>query len=248
MSEKRFPSISGSMMYNGKIIEKSEITQSGRTTSEEANLGKEGYYTDGYFSPAQFISFAEQIRLVHSLKRKNLLEIGIGNALVSDFLRKAGFNVTTFDINPNLNPNVVGSVTDLVQTLQQRKFDLVLCAEVLEHMPFEYFEQAIENIAATTNEYAILTLPRSQKVIFDIQFNIKIPKLPYMVKGLFWAIPNSNINSEHHWELDSNKKTKTKNIKSILEKYFTVINFNRFRFRPVHHYFVLKKHCERNSK
>jgi hypothetical protein len=88
---------------------------------------------------------------------------------------------------------------------------------VLEHMPFEHFEQAIDNIAGTTNEYAILTLPRCQKVIFDIQFKIKIPKLPYIEKGLFFSIPNSKIPPEHHWELDSSKETKIKEIATILK-------------------------------
>lgn len=216
-------------------------TKSGRSAFEEANLPKETYFSEGYFTSAHFISIAEQIRLVSSLKRNNILEIGIGNGLVSDFLKKAGLNVTTVDINPNLNPDIVGSITDLAEILQQRKFDIVLCSEVLEHMPFSNFEKAIGNIAAITSEYAVLTLPRSQKVILDFQFKLKIPKLPYIEKGLFWALPESHINKEHHWELDSGELTETKNIKIILEKYFSILDFNRFRFRPVHHYFILHK-------
>jgi hypothetical protein len=242
INEKKSPAKSGGMMYSDQIVEKSEIPKSGRTTSEEANLDKERYYTAEYFSHAQFISFSEQMRLVHSLNRKDILEIGIGNGIVADFLRKAGLNVTTFDINPNLSPDVVGSVTDLIDIFQHRKFDLILCAEVLEHMPFERFEQAIDNIAETTNEYAILTLPRCQKVIFDIQFNIKIPKLPYIEKGLFLSIPNSNINTEHHWELNSSKETKLKEINTILKKNFTILDSSKFSFRSYHHYFILKKH------
>lgn len=218
----------------------SPVYKSGRTAFEEANLPKEIYFSDGYFSVDHFISIAEQIRLVSSLKRKNILEIGIGNGLVSDFLKKAGLNVTTVDINPNLNPDIVGSITDLAEILQQRKFDIVLCSEVLEHMPFSNFEKAIKNIAVGTNEYAILTLPRCQKIIFDMQFNIKLPKLPYMEKGLFLSFPQCNVAPEHHWELDSNKITKIENIKKILSKYFIILNYKRIRFRPYHYYFVLK--------
>jgi len=220
------------------------VHESGRTAFEEANLPKEIYFSEGYFSVDHFISITEQIRLVSSLKRKNILEIGIGNGLVSDFLKKAGLNVTTVDINPNLNPDIVGSVTDLAEILHQRKFDIVLCAEVLEHMPFSNFEKAIRNIAALTNEYAILTLPRCQKIIFDMQFNIKLPKLPYLEKGLFLSLPQCNVATEHHWELDSNKITKVKNIKKILSKYFIILNYKRIRFRPYHYYFVLKKNMK----
>ncbi len=229
-------------MRNNCTLENSKSPKSGRMTIKEATLKKAIYFSGGYFSNEQFISFTEQLRLVHRLKRTNILEIGIGNGIVSDFLRKAGFNVTTLDINPNLNPDIVGSVTDLVDIFQQQRFDIILCAEVLEHMAFDRFEQAISNIAGITNEYAILTLPRCQKIILDIQFNIKIPKLPYIQKGLFLSIPSSKIPREHHWELDSSKETKRKEIETILKKHFTILDSGRFRFRPYHHYFILKKH------
>lgn len=217
------------------------MSESGRTISEEANLGKELYFTEGYFSYEQFISFSEQLRLVHSLKKQDILEIGIGNGIVADFLKKTGLNVTTFDINPNLNPDVLGNVTDLVNIFQNRKFEIILCAEVLEHMPFQFFEKAINNIANTTKEYAVLTLPRCQKVILDVQFSIKIPKLPYIEKGFFLSIPKSTVPREHHWELDSSKQTRIKKINSILNKYFIILDYHRFQFRPYHHYFILKK-------
>jgi uncharacterized UPF0146 family protein len=218
-----------------------ELTKSGRTTNEEANLNKDCYYSDLYFSTDQFISFSEQIRLVKHLNRKNILEIGIGNGIVADFLKKAGLTVTTLDINANLSPDIVGSVTDLLDIFKESNFDIVLCAEVLEHMPFEYFEQAISNISKTTNEYAILTLPRCQKVIVDFQFNLKIPKFSYIEKGIFFSIPSSKISKEHHWELDSSKKTKYKEIVRILDKYFSITTSGRFRFRAYHQYFILKK-------
>lgn len=242
MCKKGFPSISDNRIYHGNVLEKSEIMQGGRTQNEEANLGKELYYTAGYFSNEQFESFSEQLRLVHSLNRQNILEIGIGNGIVADFLRKAGFNVTTVDINPNLSPDIVGSVTDLKDILQNTKFDVILCAEVLEHLPFDQFEQVISNMAETTREYAILTLPRCQKVIFDIQFSIKVPKLPCIKKGLFLSVPSSNTIPEHHWELNSSKATKLKKIEVILQKYFKIVDSGRFRFRSYHHYFILRKH------
>ena len=228
-------------MLDNHISENTVKLKNGRTTHQEANLKKEIYFESGYFSQSQFVSFSEQLRLVHSLNKKNILEIGLGNGLVSDFLRKAGLNVTTLDINPNLNPDVVGSVEDLMSIFPKQKFDLVLCAEVLEHMPFEIFEDLIFNISHITREYVILTLPRAQRIICDIQFSIKVPRIPRIERGIFLSIPQSKILPEHHWELDSSKKTKLDEIVAILSKYFAVIDSGRFRFRSYHHYFVLKK-------
>jgi 2-polyprenyl-3-methyl-5-hydroxy-6-metoxy-1,4-benzoquinol methylase len=229
-------------MHNKNTLEDSKTSNRGRTTNEEATLEKEFYFNDGYFSYEQFMSFAEQLRLVYSLNEKSILEIGIGNGIVSDFLKKAGFNVTTFDINPNLSPDIVGNVTELIDIFQEPKYDLILCAEVLEHMPFEYFEKAIVNIAHTTKKYAILTLPRSQRILVDIQFSFKLPKIQRIYNGLTVSFPNSIIPSLHHWELDSSKETRIKAINSIIKKYFTIIDSNRFRFRSYHHYFILKKY------
>jgi SAM-dependent methyltransferase len=228
-------------MCNKQNFQNSKTSNSGRTTREEADLKKDIYFSDSYFTHHQFISFAEQIRLVRSLNEKNILEIGIGNGIVSDFLKKAGFNVTTFDINANLGPDIVGSILDLTEIFQESKFDLVLCAEVLEHMPFKYFEQAISNVAHTTRKYVILTLPRSQRLIVDIQFSIKLAKLKPIHNSIILTIPKSKIPPEHHWELNSSKETKLRKINLILNKYFTIFDSNRFHFRSYHHYFVLKK-------
>lgn len=55
-----------------------------------------------------------------------------------------GLNVMTADIDPSLDPDFICSVTDLSKTFKPNSFDCILCAEVLEHIPFEYFEIALE--------------------------------------------------------------------------------------------------------
>lgn len=239
--EKNLSSKAVRIMHSDQIVEVREAMKRGRKASEEASLNKEIYFSDNYFSLAQFMSYYEQICMVRNLDKKDILEIGIGNGIVSDFLRKAGMNVTTFDINPNLNPDVVGSVLNLIEIFESRKFDLILCAEVLEHMPFECFERAIENISGATNQYAILTLPRCEKIILNVQLDIKMAKMPPIGKGLFLSMPSSEISPSHHWELDSGKETKLNRVNSILKKYFKILDFGRIRFTAYQRYFILKK-------
>ena len=228
------------LLCNNDRGNKQDIVLHGRTTAEESVLDKARYFTDDYFSHSQFISFAEQVRLVHSLNRKRILEIGIGNGIVSEYLKKAGLDVTTFDINPNLKPDIVGNVAHLDEFGLNRQFDIVLCAEVLEHTPFSDFHNIIQMISKITNEYAIITIPRARKTLFEFQLGIKLPKIPYVHKHIIISFPKSHIANTHHWELDSSKQTSLTSLTNIMNMHFTLIDSNSFRFRSRHYYFILK--------
>src|SRR5690606_18417263 len=108
---------------------------SGRTINEEANISPARYLDDAYFSPKQWVSYCGQINAVRRLSPRSVLEIGIGNGIVQKILEHLGMHVTTLDINAHLNPDIVGSITDVVQLTNGATYDCVLCAEVLEHLP-----------------------------------------------------------------------------------------------------------------
>lgn len=216
------------------------MMRSGRTKSEEANLQKDIYFSDNYFAFPQMTSFIEQIWLVRELKPATVLEIGKGNGFVSNFLKSMGISVLTYDINPNLEPDIVGSIDDLEKHFPKHTFDLVLCAEVLEHMPFEEFEKHIRLISKICN-YFVITLPSSKKMLINVQSFIKIPKIKYKLIGFCLTIRSKKIAKEHHWELDSSIKTKYKNVIKIFSMYYDIKKYGRFRFHPYHNYFVLQK-------
>ena len=213
----------------------------GRAEGEEAKLDRELYFGDSYFADTQLYSLSAQIAQIHKLGAQRILEIGKGNGFVSDFLSKAGHDVTTIDINPNLDPDVVGDIRELNEHFSPGEFDLTVCAEVLEHMPFEYFEGTIEQIALSTRNRAFITIPRCQHILLDFACLIKIPKLRRKLRSLTLTLPKKDIWSGHHWELDSDKKTKKREIRKLLEKHFIVESFERFKLNPYHFFIVLKK-------
>jgi len=92
-----------------------------------------------YFS--HWISYWYQINEVLELKPESLLVIGIGDRIVVDILEKEISEIKTFDIDENLKPDVIGSVENL--PFKDNQFDVILCAEVLEHLPFEKFEKCL---------------------------------------------------------------------------------------------------------
>ena len=93
------------------------------------------YFNIEYDSKSRWISYWYQINEVINLKPKSVLEIGVGNKTVSDYLTKIGFRVKTCDLDKSLKPDVVANILNLPFKIDS--FDVVLCAEVLKTIYFK---------------------------------------------------------------------------------------------------------------
>lgn len=211
---------------------------SGRSFEEESNLEKCYYLSDAYFSDAQKEILFLQLRLLLDLKPKSILEIGIGNGFVSSFLKSCDYKVTTFDINPNLNPDVVGSITELDKFFKDKQFDVILCAEVLEHIPFTYFVSSLKKISKISNK-AIITLPSLHNNIFDITITLRLPYINRNKRfGLTIPAKTRKKSDLHHWEIGE-KGIYINDVKKIFERYFNIIKHGRLKIVPYINYFSL---------
>lgn len=209
----------------------------------ESKLDKDIYFSDQYFSKYQLFSLSEQISLLYTYCKEfinpTILEVGKGNGFVSDFFKKANFNIRTFDINANLEPDIVGNILDL-STLISSKSDLILCSEVLEHIDFDYFETSLEQLRLTANKYVIITLPEFKK-FFGVNMQIRAPKFKVFSAPLFLKIRgNKQLGSGHFWEIDYSEETSRTAIEKIITKYFTIIEKGSFHTNPYHNFYVLE--------
>lgn len=154
----------------------------------------------------------------------DVLVIGVGDGVVVNVLGDFGKVVDTFDFDPELEPNIVGSVTK-IDEIVKKKYDTILCCEVLEHIPFEEFEDTIKRISRCVNSKFILSLPNSSA---RLDVNVKLPKLPNvkirkLIKKPFqkeYKIEDQG-NGEHYWEINA-KGYSEKRITDILKKYFVI--------------------------
>ena len=53
-----------------------------------------------------------------------MLEIGVGNRTVSNYLKENGVDITTFDFDKELKPDIVGDVRDM-KGIKDNSFDVV---------------------------------------------------------------------------------------------------------------------------
>jgi ubiquinone/menaquinone biosynthesis C-methylase UbiE len=200
------------------------------------------HYFKNYDSIERFISYFHQIDITIKTNPKSVLEIGIGNKTVANYLKERGINLITCDFDPKLNPDKVGDIRDL--PLEDKSFDTVIACEVLEHIPFSDFEKSLKELKRVSKNNVIISLPYSC-MYFENVFKIAIPffskkfrfslKIPYF----FVKIEINSKNKEHYWEIGRKNHSKNK-VRSIIKKYFSIEKEFYPDLNSNHYFFVLK--------
>ena len=189
-----------------------------------------------YIYPARWISYWHQIKEVLDLEPETVLEVGVGSELVADYLKNQEIKITTVDIDEKLKPDIVGNV--LILPFSDNLFDVILCAEVLEHLPFDKFETALRELKRVSRKYVILSLPHFGH---SIKFSFKIPFVKEKRLAIRLAFPiKHQFDGEHYWEIGE-RGYSSKKVKNIIKKHFKI----RKEFIPFEHQyhrcFVLEK-------
>ena len=152
----------------------------------------------------QFLSFFYQQKTIKDLNKKNILEIGIGNKFLTNYLKSNDFKITTCDFDKNLNPDYVADIRKL--PFENNSFDLTVAFEVLEHLPFADFEIALKEMKRVSQEYVVISLPYSS-IFFSLTaifpFIRTIFKKRYF--NFFIKIPQflrpNQYDGQHYWKM-----------------------------------------------
>jgi len=195
------------------------------------------YFSKEYNDSGRWVSYWYQIREVLELNPKNILIVGKGDGLVPLYLKMRGLNIVTLDSDQSLNPDIKASVLNM--PLDGDSFDVVLCAEVLEHLPYDEFSKALSEIKRVAKFGAILSLPHFGPAI---RFLLKLPLLSE-VKFL-WKLPYPRqhvFKGEHYWEIGRQGYSLGKIREEIKKSGFLLTKDYVIFENPLHHFFILKK-------
>lgn len=197
------------------------------------------YYLDNYVDFTRFISYFYQIDSILKLNPKTVLEIGVGNKTVYNYLKQSGLNVVSCDFNKNINPDKVGDIRNL--PFEDDEFDIVLACEVLEHIPFGDFPVALSELRRVSKKYVIISIPYPG-FFAEIVLNINVPLLKKLYNPILkipFFLHEHKETQDHFWEM-GRKNASKKKIRNLLKEKFKIID----EFSPVlnsyHYFFILE--------
>lgn len=200
-------------------------------------VDKNHYDFEKYSHEARWASYFFQLKEVLALKPKSIIEVGCGDKVFSSFIKNTtDIEYKSVDVAEDLEPDIIGSIDKL--PCADNSFDVLCAFEVLEHIPFEKFEECLLEMKRVSSKYVCISFPHFGP---SVEFLLKIPfikririsfKIPYHPEHIF--------NGEHYWEIGK-KGYSADRIKNILEKDFSV----KKEFVPFanqyHHFYILEK-------
>ena len=195
------------------------------------------YTTLKYNSKARWLSYWYQISETLATNPKDVLVIGKGSGIVEKTIQlfNPEVNIVSLDINPSLKPDIIGSALNL--PFKKGSFDSILCAQVLEHIPFESFESLMRELHSVTKNNVILSVPHKRKYV---KVNIKIPFLKEKTIIIKFLFTKKVISSkQHHWEIG--RKVSRRQVFKSITKFFELQKEFLNEINCYHRFFVLKK-------
>ncbi len=195
------------------------------------------YFQRSYLNADRWSGYWHQIEGVLQLGGQSILEIGIGNRVVCDMLAKMGLSVTTLDIEPGLHPDAIGSTTLL--PFAAKVFDVVLAAEILEHIAWEDLPLALAEIRRVTRRAALISLPNAGYT-FACDWKLPLIRRQRWVWRLprFWS--RHRFDGEHYWELGKRGYSLDLFVKVLQQSGFCLVGNELWPDDPVHNYFLLE--------
>ncbi len=208
---------------------------------------REHYYNRQYMRRERLLAYVDQISSItrYADNEDTILEIGKGNGYLSHFLTTyLNHPVTTVDISPELEPHICADITSPDFELKHI-YDIGLCFEVLEHLPWEEISPATQNLRRYVKKYAILSVPDTN---FFIQPRLTVLGLRYRPFSSTLSIPRwfrnkKTFGKNHLWEIGiyngESRITPRKLIREVFGEESLIEHFRGREF-PGHHFFVLK--------
>lgn len=195
------------------------------------------YEGTAYRSLERWVSYWHQLDLVQKTDAASVLEIGMGAGIVTRELQRRGIATKTADIAADLRPDFVCSVTQL--TVPDQSFDLVLAAEILEHIHFDDVPQALREMARVSRSHVLISVPHPG---FVSSLIVKLPKVRF---SLLFKIPffwkSRTATPEHYWELGRPGYSVPRFIEVAKAAGLTLVTTKSYVDDPVHRFFLFSK-------
>ncbi len=179
----------------------------------------------------RFKAYWNQIQEVMKLNPKTVLEVGKGTGFLSRYLELLGVEVTTLDVDPLTEPDIISDIRDFDLT---KKYDVVCLFEVLEHIPYQDALKVFSNLKGHAR-FIVLSVPTSMK-----GYRFLMPKIDVLISLPFKD--HSPDSLYHYWELDNRNAFYFERM-CILGG-FLINKSYRYKENPFMYFYVLENNHE----
>lgn len=207
-------------------------------TDLSIQVDKKHYAFSQYMSKARWSSIWHQLDEIQMLAPEIVLEIGPGPGLFKTLAATFGITVETLDIDPELNPDHVGSATAM--PFADATYDVVCAFQMLEHLPYEESLLSFAEMVRVSRRHVVISLPDAQTVW---RYEIHIPKFGPQV----FFIPKPQLNStvhefdgQHYWEINK-RGYRLARIIADFTKEISLLKTYRSPGYPFHRFFVFER-------
>lgn len=194
------------------------------------------YYSDGYLAPKRLSSYGYQYNLALQTKCTTFLNVGSANNLLRLMLNSQNLEVVESDIDINTKPSIIAVLPDL--PYRSKSFEVVLCFQVLEHLPIELFQPCIKEMTRVAQKYLIISLP--DQTISNKQkaknYFYRVFKHPREWKNY----RSVKLDSEHFWEIGQSTVSLDMIVSFFTEENLGIVNHFRNPLFSYHHFFLLQ--------
>lgn len=204
----------------------------------EREQGSAELYLDWYYNTKpRFSSYWHQIDEVVRLAPSTLLEIGVGSGIVKHVLGELGITITSVDILTDLQPSTVAHIRSL--PFADATFDVGLCCQVLEHVPYSESKQALREIRRVVRKGAVISVPDRTH---NLQVQVSVPYIRFHFDKSFERIfpfREELMIDQHYWELGVKDVSLAQIMQDIRQAGFAIQKHFRVQEFPYHRFFVL---------
>lgn len=210
----------------------------------DIQVEKEHYDFTSYTTLERWCSYYQQIVEILECGKKEVVLIGVGDGMIEYIVSKIDPTIKfiTVDFDKNLSPDVCCDILQLSKFMN-KKVDVVVCCQVLEHLPHDDFQRALKEICSVLKDDGtlILSLPDGG---FDVGLNMKIPKIPMI--GRFGRIcrfyrKEFSFDGEHYWEINGARKYSLRKIRKEITSVFFIQKSYSVKYNFYHKFFVCTK-------
>lgn len=204
--------------------------------AETKQVEKYHYEFKKYVSKPRWISMWHQLDELMRMRPERVLEIGPGPGVLKTAAGLFGVHVETLDLASDLNPDHVGSITDM--PFKDNSFDVVCAFQVLEHLPYEKALEGYREMRRVSRGRLLISLPDAKLVWRYAGYIPKLGKFDWLMTRPFAWPKKHNFDGEHYWEINKRDYPLNRIIEDITTGDSQIRTY-RVRENPYHRFFVI---------